>query len=126
MKKPLSWAFRLSAVSAAMAAMVGTPAAIAQEESRASAKLLEEIVVTARKREESILDVPIAVTALNSDQLDILKVRDIESLSVGLTNVAFDDVGTSRGVANFSIRGLGINSSIPSIDPTVGTFVDGV
>lgn len=126
MKKPLSWAFRLSAVSAAMAAMVGTPAAIAQEESRASAKLLEEIVVTARKREESILDVPIAVTALNSDQLDILKVRDIESLSVGLPNVAFDDVGTSRGVANFSIRGLGINSSIPSIDPTVGTFVDGV
>ena len=126
MKKPLSWAFRLSAVSAAMAAMVGTPAAIAQEDSRASAKLLEEIVVTARKREESILDVPIAVTALNSDQLDILKVRDIESLSVGLPNVAFDDVGTSRGVANFSIRGLGINSSIPSIDPTVGTFVDGV
>jgi iron complex outermembrane receptor protein len=126
MKKPLSWAFRLSAVSAAMAAMVGTPAAVAQEESRASAKLLEEIVVTARKREESILDVPIAVTAFNADQLDVLKVRDIESLSVGLPNVAFDDVGTSRSVANFSIRGLGINSSIPSIDPTVGTFVDGV
>ncbi|GHA00241.1 TonB-dependent receptor [Arenicella chitinivorans] len=126
MKKPLSWVFRLSAVSAAIAAMVSTPTAVAQEESRASAKLLEEIVVTARKREESILDVPIAVTAFNADQLDVLKVRDIESLSVGLPNVAFDDVGTSRSVANFSIRGLGINSSIPSIDPTVGTFVDGV
>jgi iron complex outermembrane receptor protein len=32
----------------------------------------------------------------------------------------------ARAVANFSIRGLGINSSIPSIDPTVGVFIDGV
>jgi iron complex outermembrane recepter protein len=37
-----------------------------------------------------------------------------------------DDVGTTKGVANFSFRGLGINSSIPSIDPTVGVFIDGV
>ena len=37
-----------------------------------------------------------------------------------------DEIGTSRGTANFSIRGLGVNSSIPSIDPTVGVFVDGV
>ncbi|GAA6138203.1 TonB-dependent receptor [Arenicella sp. 4NH20-0111] len=99
----------------------------AQEESQsATSLLLEEVVVTARKREESIMDVPIAVSAFNSDQLEILKVRDIQSLSVGLPNVAFDDIGTTRGVANFSIRGLGINSSIPSIDPTVGTFIDGV
>lgn len=35
-------------------------------------------------------------------------------------------MGTFRGVANWSIRGLGINSSIASIDPAVGTFVDGV
>jgi iron complex outermembrane receptor protein len=40
--------------------------------------------------------------------------------------VALDDIGTTRGVANFSIRGLGINSSIPGIDPTVGVFIDGV
>ena len=33
-----------------------------------------------------------------------------------------DEIGTSRGTANFSIRGLGVNSSIPSIDPTVGVF----
>ena len=43
-----------------------------------------------------------------------------------MPNVALDEVGTSRGIANFSMRGLGINSSIPSVDPTVGIFVDGV
>ncbi|MCH2189747.1 MAG: TonB-dependent receptor [Gammaproteobacteria bacterium] len=98
----------------------------AQESQGATSVLLEEIVVTARKREESIMDVPISVSAYSADQLEVLKVRDIQSLSVGLPNVAFDDIGTTRGVANFSIRGLGINSSIPSIDPTVGTFIDGV
>ena len=43
-----------------------------------------------------------------------------------MPNVALDDIGTVGGIANFSIRGLGINSSIPSVDPTVGVFVDGV
>ena len=43
-----------------------------------------------------------------------------------MPNVQLDDVATIAGVANFSIRGLGINSSIPSIDPTVGVFVDGM
>ncbi|WP_317931086.1 TonB-dependent receptor [Halioxenophilus sp. WMMB6] len=87
---------------------------------------MEEIVVTARKREENSQDVPLAITAYGSDQLDALKVRDLQSLSVGMPNVSLDDTGTVKGYANFSIRGLGINSSIISIDPTVGLFVDGV
>ena len=69
---------------------------------------------------------PVAVTAFNADTLQALKVRDVQSLTYSAPNVSLDDVGTSRGTANFSIRGLGINSSIPSIDPTVGVFVDGV
>ncbi len=88
--------------------------------------LLEEVVVTARKREESSMDTPLAVTAYGSDQLKALKVRDLSSLAVGMPNVSMDDAGTTRGIANFSVRGLGTNSSIPSIDPTVGVFVDGV
>ena len=88
--------------------------------------LLEEVIVTARKREEAAQDVPIAISAFNSGQLEALKIRDLGNLSVGMPNVALDDIGTFRSVANFSIRGLGINSSIPSIDPTVGVFVDGV
>ena len=126
-KKMLQPKRSLASIAVATALAGGIHSAQAQEqEQSATSLLLEEVVVTARKREESIMDVPIAVTALSSDQLNILKVRDIQSLSVGLPNVAFDDIGTTRGVANFSIRGLGINSSIPSIDPTVGTFVDGV
>ena len=103
------------------------PASAQQSTSAApSATLLEEVVVTARKREESAQDVPLPITAYGAEQIDALKVRDLTSLAVGIPNVALDDIGTIKGVANFSIRGLGVNSSIPSIDPTVGVFVDGV
>ena len=87
---------------------------------------LEGIVVTALKREAMIQDVPVSMTAFDSEQLDALKLRDIGDLTITMPNVALDDVGVTRGIANFSIRGLGINSSIPSIDPTVGVFVDGI
>ncbi|MFZ5617351.1 MAG: TonB-dependent receptor plug domain-containing protein, partial [Pseudomonadota bacterium] len=94
----------------------------------AAEALRDEILVTATKQAdaENVQDVPLSVTAYGDEQLDALKVRDLQSLSYSAPNVQLDDIGTSRGVANFSIRGLGINSSIPSIDPTVGTFVDGV
>ncbi len=105
------------------------PAAQPEEEAPAvseSPMLLEDVVVTAQKREQLLQDVPVAVTAFDAEQLDALKVRDLTSLSIRMPNVSLDDVGTVRGIANFSIRGLGINSSIPGIDPTVGVFIDGV
>lgn len=87
-----------------------------------------EIVVVGTKNQnaENVQDVPLAVTAFSSESLEALKVRDVQSLTYSAPNVSLDQIGTSRGTANFSIRGLGINSSIPSIDPTVGVFVDGV
>ena len=98
------------------------------EESRAgtSSALMEEVTVTARKREEPVQQVPLSISAFSGEQIEALKVRDLKGLSVSMPNVAMDDIGTARAVANFSIRGLGINSSIPGIDPTVGVFIDGV
>lgn len=92
----------------------------------AAAALLDDVVVTARKRPEDVQNVPVAVTAYGAQQLDALNFRDIGSLGYTMPNVALDDNGTSKGYANFSIRGVGINSSIPSLDPAVGVFVDGV
>jgi len=97
-----------------------------EEPTTSSSILMEEVTVTARKREESIQQVPVSVSAYSGDQIETLKVRDLKGLSIAMPNVAMDDIGTTRGVANFSIRGLGINSSIPGIDPTVGVFIDGV
>ena len=98
-----------------------------EDESKISSSvLIEEVVVTARKKEESAQSVPVALTALNQEQLEILKFRDFNDLSVGIPNVAMDDIGTTKGTQNFSIRGIGINSSIASVEPAVAIVVDGV
>jgi iron complex outermembrane receptor protein len=100
----------------------------AQEEATNTLDTINEILVTGTKTKdpENVQDVPLAVTAFNAGTLEAFKIRDVSGLSFQAPNVSLDQVGTSRGTANFSIRGLGINSSIPSIDPTVGVFVDGV
>lgn len=68
---------------------------------RASSALLEEVVVTARKREEGSQDVPISISAYSSDQIDALKVRNLTNLAVSMPSVVLDEIGTSRGYANF-------------------------
>src|SRR5210317_1271466 len=90
--------------------------------------MLEEIVTTARKKSdaEKAQEVPVAITAFGAQQLDALFVKKLEDLSYTMPNVQLESVGTFPGVQNFSIRGQGINSSIPSVDPTVGVFVDGI
>jgi iron complex outermembrane receptor protein len=121
----------LSAVLALGAIALPAKAQDAMPEDEAAAAsydtfMLEDVVVTAQKRSQPVQDVPLSITAFDAEQIDALKVRDLSNLSINMPNVTLDDVGTARGIANFSIRGLGINSSIPSIDPTVGVFVDGI
>ena len=91
-------------------------------------QLLEEVVTTASKKgvAEAAQDVAGAVSVLAGARLDALHFDDIEDLGYALPNVAFDGIGTGKGIANFSIRGMGVAGSIPSIDPTVGVFADGM
>ncbi|MEO0466574.1 MAG: TonB-dependent receptor [Pseudomonadota bacterium] len=119
--------------TASLAAIAIAGPAIAQEtteeENRGSvSRVLQTVEVTATKKAnvEDVQSVPIAITAFNADSLDALNVQNLEDLSYSTPNVSLDDIGTSRGTANFAMRGLGVNSSIPSIDPAVGVFVDGV
>ena len=118
----------------AMAQSTGAPQAAApqpkadeQPQTTADA-LTDEILVTGRRigRGEALQDVPAAVTAFGEAQLDAAHVRDLQSISYSIPNVALDTGGTFSGLQNFMIRGLGVNSSVPSIDPTVGVLIDGV
>ncbi len=83
----------------------------------------DEIVVTARKREERLQDVPIAVTAVTAETLEreqINSVREIAQFTPGL-NITTDAVGR----AFLSIRGVG-TTLIDTVQPGVGIFVDGI
>jgi iron complex outermembrane receptor protein len=116
----------VSSVVAALVAFSQPSDALAQQGSAGA--MLEEIVTVARKRSEAeaVQQVPIAVSAFGAEQLDALFVQKLDDLSFMMPNVQLEAVGTFPGVQNFSIRGQGINSSIPSVDPTVGVFVDGI
>ncbi len=110
---------------AALAAEAQEGAAQAQS---AQQVLRDVVTITGTKRPGGVdvQDAPVAVTAYSGDQLEALQFQDLSSLSYLMPNVQLEDIGTAPGIANFTIRGIGINSSIPSVDPTVGVFIDGV
>lgn len=76
-----------------------------------------EIVVTAQKREEKIIDVPIAMTALSADAMDDLKIEGGSELLRAVPNVNFSKANFS--MYNFSIRGIGTKAISASSDPAV-------
>ncbi|MBL0914706.1 MAG: TonB-dependent receptor plug domain-containing protein, partial [Sphingopyxis sp.] len=109
----------------ALATMLAVPA---QAQSESPAAVAEEnrdamLVVTARKRDETLNDIPIAATAIDGDTLvarGLNSVRDAAVLSPGL-NINSD--GTGR--AFVSIRGVGV-TLVQSVQPGVGLFIDGI
>lgn len=83
---------------------------------------LEEIVITAQKREQSLQDVSTAVTAMTSDRLQDAGVSDITSLQFYSPSLT---IGTTFGYANLFMRGLGLNTAFANVDPSVTLYVDG-
>jgi iron complex outermembrane receptor protein len=120
--------FRFAAASTlVLAAALGATPVFAQDSAATPAVAQGEddgaIVVTARKREETLNDVPIAATAITGDTLiarGINSVREAAVLSPGL-NINSD--GTGR--AFVSIRGVGV-TLVQSVQPGVGLFIDGI
>ena len=107
---------RRTALFIAMAgsALTAMPA-IAQE----SGLTLEEVVVTATKRETSLMDTGISITAFSSEKLQEFGIDDLNDLSVNTPGMSI----TSG--ERITIRGVGIDSLALGIDAAVGTYVDG-
>lgn len=89
----------------------------------------EEVVVTARRREENLQRVPISITALNGADLEMRSVGDLSELSELVPNL---DVSTGGGFGDQAseaavfIRGVGQKDTAIFTDPGVGIYVDGV
>ncbi|WP_444907718.1 TonB-dependent receptor [Microbulbifer sp. SSSA008] len=87
------------------------------EEGKHPRQVIEEITVTAQKIEESIQDVPIAVSALSGDSMDDLKIERGEELLRAVPNANFSKSNFST--YNFSIRGIGTKAVSAASDPAV-------
>lgn len=101
-------------------ALTGPLAPQAQEQG-----YLEEIIVTAQKREQSIQDVPVAVTALSGEQLVDYGITDMFDLFYLVPGLVVDQ-SQSAGTANFAIRGVGTSAQNFGLESSVGLYVDNV
>ncbi|MET4682482.1 TonB-dependent receptor domain-containing protein [Brevundimonas faecalis] len=81
------------------------------------ATAVADVIVTAQKREESIQDVPIAVSAFSAETLDAMKIEGGSELLRAIPNVSFSKANFS--MYNFSIRGIGTKAVSASSDPAV-------
>jgi len=87
---------------------------------------LEEIVVTARRREERLHEVPIAVSVLTQAELEQRQIVELAGLQYAAPNLAITTDQTNRSTALIAMRGQFEPGSVPTLDSTVGLYLDGV
>jgi iron complex outermembrane receptor protein len=87
---------------------------------------LEEIIVTARRRSETLQSTPVAVTAITPAQLESKGTLTIADLQGAAPNVLITQQPTGATTANIAIRGISFADVEKSFDPAVGVNVDGV
>ncbi|HEY7776574.1 MAG TPA: TonB-dependent receptor plug domain-containing protein, partial [Kineobactrum sp.] len=100
-------------------------AALAGGSLNAGAQVLEEVIVTAQKREQSLQDVPIAVTAFTNEMLQKTGVRDMFELANNDPALIVGKTQTST-TSSFSIRGVFTSGQNFGLESSVGLYVDGV
>ncbi|WP_428312980.1 TonB-dependent receptor [Hydrocarboniphaga sp.] len=96
----------------------GTPA-----RERSASRLIEEVVVTAQKREENLQDVPISIQAFSADALDAKGIDDPKALQLTVPGLQYN---LFAGYSLIYIRGVGTDAFIPSADASIATYIDNV
>ena len=90
---------------------------------------IEEVLVTARRRVETLQDVPVSVSALQGETLRLQQVYRTDQLGALVPNLVFKPVAPSSGsssVGQMFIRGIGQSDFTPVTDPGVALYLDGV
>ena len=93
----------------------------------AKAQAIDEIVVTSQKRAAgiSVQDIATSVTAVNAELIDANAI-DLTDVGRLAPNATLHPSATFTAAPNFIIRGVGVSGTTRSLDPAVGTIVDGV
>jgi len=126
---------RYTTLSLAIVMALGAPVLHAQQAADApdaatpqarTATDLDSVTVTARRRAESIQDVPVAVSAFSEDDLDTLQAADVTGLQGAVPNLNIVQGRGSANSTNVFIRGIGQPDALQTFDPGVGMYVDDV
>lgn len=115
-----------AALLASASALPFAAAAHAQEAQAAPGQTRDVITVTARRREESIQDAPIAVTALGADDLDAIGAVDLTDVQKVTPNATIEVARGSNSTLIAFIRGVGQQDPLWGFEPGVGLYIDDV
>lgn len=119
-------------LSIAIGGILLAPAAFVQAQEQQAvpagtqATQLDEVTVTARRRTESIQDVPVAVSAFGEEQIKDLQASTVEGLQGAVPNMNIAQGRGSANSVNVFIRGIGQPDALQTFDPGVGMYVDDV
>ena len=119
--------FKMLLLSAA--AFGGTPAAFAQESGGATADdgaRLDTVIVSAQRRAQDLLDVPVAVTAYDADALEAKGVTDVIDLNIANPSFYMNALQERTANSPVRIRGVGTVGSNPAFEGAVGIYIDDV
>ena len=126
LRSPLSYAIH----AALLVGVIAAPAAFAQDAPAAprgeEARTLDTITVTARRREESLQEVPVAVSAFGEEDLRELQADRLDGLQGAVPNLNIVQGRGSSSAVNVFIRGIGQPDALQTFDPGVGIYVDDV
>ena len=105
------------------------PGRVHAQQTEGAQNAIESVTVTARRREETLQDTPLAVTALSGDALERRQIVSTTDLDKVAPNLQFHSYGTLTGnnsAAQVFIRGIGQTDATPAVDPGVGVYIDDV
>ncbi|HHL42572.1 MAG TPA: TonB-dependent receptor, partial [Hellea balneolensis] len=91
----------------------------------AYAQVKDEIIVTATKRQQTLQEIPVAVSVTDADVIEKAKIADIMDLQTVVPSLRVSQLQNSVQTT-FIIRGFGNGANNPGIEPSVGVFIDGV
>ena len=97
-----------------------TAIAVSLDASVASAQMVQEIIVTAEKREASLKDTSIAITAMGSDQLKDLNIISQQDVANFTPNMSYQESAGGGEGNRIYIRGIGRETASAGTDPGVG------
>ncbi len=106
--------------------LVSQPRLVAAQATEPPRRMIDEVVVTAQKRQESIQDISVAVTALSDLQLERAGVQDIRDLPTLSASFNMNGSQTESQGSVFRIRGVGTTGNNIGLESAVGVFMDGV
>ncbi len=112
------------ALTTALPAAAAEPNAGGDAPEKAASDDSGDIIVTAQRRNERLQDVPIATTVIGADRLTASRVTEANDLPTLVPNLRVS--GNFAAVPKITMRGIGTNDFVPSLNPGVGTYIDDV